>query len=188
MYHEVNKLVSAVRENVQCDGDVLFPHVSIPSVNDIFSAEQIIYKIQIGPYAGLNQAGRQKAREFADLLFHIDNFRDDPDVSNEMPRLLRLYDIPVSAGSGNFIDDCGYEMIKAPTYVPANVDFALRISGNSMTPLYQDGQIIWIKEQAALSNGEIGIFVYSGDVFCNMATTVTRTTGSLYRKPTEGRS
>jgi len=121
--------------------------------------------IHNGPYAGLNQAGRQKAREFIDLLFHINMYRDDPVDPAYTPRLLRLYDIPVSAGTGNFLDDSGYEMIEAPGYVPSAADFALRVSGDSMEPLFQDGQVIWIKEQEALNNGEIGIFIYFDDVY-----------------------
>jgi len=148
-----------------------------------------------GPYAGLNRSGRQKASEFIDLLFQIDAYKASAgavDTDTENPRLtyindsdntsgtdshnynalrgksrlLRLYDIPVSAGTGNFLDDSGYEMIEAPTYVPVAVDFALRISGDSMEPLLQDGQVIWVKEQEVLDNGEIGIFTYSDDVYC----------------------
>jgi len=136
---------------------------------DIFGVDDVLHRfagIHKGPYAGLNQAGRQKAREFIDLLFHIDMYRDDPEESIEASRLLRLYDIPVSAGTGNFLDDSGYEMIEAPDFVPAAVDFALRVSGDSMEPLFQDGQVIWVKEQEALNSGEIGIFTYSNDVYC----------------------
>jgi len=84
----------------------------------------------------------------------------------EAPRLLRLYDIPVSAGTGNFLDDSSYEMIEAPSYVPVAVDFALRLSGDSMEPLLQDGQVIWVKEQELLDSGDIGVFTYSDDVYC----------------------
>jgi len=87
---------------------------------DILGVEDVLWcfsGVHRGPYSGLNQAGRQKAREFIDLLFHIDMFRDDPEELIEAPRLLRLYDIPVSAGSGNFLDDSGYEMIAAPDYI-----------------------------------------------------------------------
>ena len=149
--------------------------------------------LQRGPYSGLNRAGREKARGFIDLLFHIDMFRERPGVYREStdmysesadvrddargihgaaaargvkPRLLRLYDIPVSAGMGNFLDDSGYEMIEAPGYVPADADFALRVSGDSMEPLLQDGQVIWIKQQEILISGDIGIFAYSNDVYC----------------------
>jgi len=118
-----------------------------------------------GPYAGLNQAGRKKAREFIDLLFHIDMFREESEETVIAPRLLRLYDIPASAGTGSFLDDCGYEMIEAPGYVPAAADFALRVSGDSMEPLFQDGQVVWVSEQEALTSGDIGIFVYFDDVY-----------------------
>jgi len=136
---------------------------------DILDVNDVLWqfaKIHKGPYAGLNKAGRQKARELIDLLFHIDKYRDDPDEDAEMTRLLRLYDIPVSAGAGNFLDDSSYEMIEVPGFVPASADFALRVSGDSMEPLFQDGRIVWIKAQEALDSGDIGIFIYSGDVYC----------------------
>ena len=119
-----------------------------------------------GPYAGLNQVGREKAREFIDLLFRVDIYRDDSGIHTEAPRLLRLYDIPVSAGTGNFLDESSYELIEAPGYVPASADFALRLSGDSMEPLFQDGQVIWINKQEVLRSGEIGIFAYYNDVYC----------------------
>ena len=156
---------------------------------DILDVDDVLWRfagIQKGPYAGLNRSGRQKARDFIDILFQVDAFKDlsgkddfgvrddeinddgfvHPDESHEPPRLLRLYDLPVSAGTGNFLDDSSYEMIEAPNYVPIAVDFALRLSGDSMEPLLQDGQVIWVKEQDVLDNGDIGIFSYSGDVYC----------------------
>jgi len=136
---------------------------------DILGVDDVLWQfagIHKGPYAGLNQDGRQKAREFIDLLFHIDMFRDDPKEFCETPRLLRLYDIPASAGTGNFLDDSGYEMIETPEYVPDVADFALRIYGDSMEPLFQDKQVIWVKGQEVLSSGEIGIFTYSNEVYC----------------------
>ena len=135
----------------------------------ILGVEDVLWRftgVHRGPYAGLNQAGREKAREFIDLLFSSDKYRDEPVSEVSMPRLLRLYDVPVSAGTGNFLEESGYEMIEAPDFVSENADFALRLSGDSMEPLLQDGQIIWVKEQQTLNSGEIGIFVYSGDVYC----------------------
>jgi len=191
---------------------------------DILDVDDVLWQfagIPKGPYAGLNKSGRQKAREFIDLLFHVDSYKvitgkgdlgvrgagsfDDTPMSEvyqnnensnrfgqfreprrdlhhdpvrdsfrdparesrrELPRFLRLYDIPVSAGTGNFLDSSSYEEIEAPSYVPIAVDFALRVSGDSMEPLLQDGQVIWVKEQEVLDSGEIGIFTYSDDVYC----------------------
>jgi phage repressor protein C with HTH and peptisase S24 domain len=100
--------------------------------------------------------------------FSVADAPGNPEVQHEseMPRILRLYDIPVSAGTGNFLDESSFEEIEAPSYVPVAVDFALRVTGNSMDPLIQDGQVIWVKEQDVLDSGDIGIFSYSGDVYC----------------------
>jgi len=151
---------------------------------DILDVDDVLWQfagIPKGPYAGLNRTGRQKAREFIDLLFKIEEFKlvsesDSLDISGDNiteldsayppPRLIRLYDIPVSAGSGNFLDESSYTEIEAPSYVPVAVDFALRVSGDSMEPLILDGQVIWVKEQEVLDTGDIGIFSYSGDVYC----------------------
>jgi len=153
---------------------------------DILDVDDVLWRfagMQKGPYAGLNRDGRLKARDFIDLLHHVDMYKDIPEEQNvdvlsdgdsesenpnksEASRLLRLYDIPVSAGVGNFLDDSSYEMIEAPSYVPVAVDFALRISGDSMEPFILDGQVIWVKEQELLESGDIGIFTYSDNVYC----------------------
>ena len=136
---------------------------------DILGIDDVLWQFagkQRGPYMGLNRSGRRVAHELIDLVFQNERFRDDPaDQPAEAVRMLRLYDIPVSAGAGNFLDESGYDMIKAPDHVPAAADFALRISGDSMEPLFQDGQIIWIKPCDALDSGDIGVFVYSGEVY-----------------------
>lgn len=162
---------------------------------DILDVDDVLWQfasLQKGPYAGLNRDGRRKAREFVDLLRHVNMYTTADDISsvdnilsfdknyassdkynsvqNETPlgsgRILRLYDIPVSAGTGNFLDESGWEEIEAPSYVPVAVDFALRLTGDSMEPLLTDGQVIWVREQEVLESGEIGIFTYSDNVYC----------------------
>ncbi|HWT73500.1 MAG TPA: XRE family transcriptional regulator [Mobilitalea sp.] len=80
-------------------------------------------------------------------------------------RLLRLYDIPVSAGLGNYLDDGSYGMIEVDNTVPSLADYAVRVSGNSMMPRFVDQQIIFIHEQPALDEGEIGIFCLNNDAY-----------------------
>ena len=58
----------------------------------------------------------------------------------------------VSAGSG--IDAIpNRETIK----VPFKCDFALRVRGNSMEPLYHDQQIIYLKQQSDVEQGQIAV-------------------------------
>ena len=73
-------------------------------------------------------------------------------------KLLRLYDVPVSAGGGNYLDSNDYEMIEVESTVPGSTDYAVRISGDSMMPRFVDKQIIFVHEQPTLEEGEIGIF------------------------------
>lgn len=80
-------------------------------------------------------------------------------------RLLRLYDIPVSAGPGNYLCDSSYEMIEVDNTVPDLADYAVRVSGDSMMPRFVDQQIIFIHEQPALNEGEIGIFCLNSDTY-----------------------
>lgn len=80
-------------------------------------------------------------------------------------RLLRLYNIPVSAGLGNYLDGGSYEMIEVDNTVPSLADYAVRVSGNSMMPRFVDQQIIFIHEQSALEEGEIGIFCLNNDAY-----------------------
>ena len=71
----------------------------------------------------------------------------------------------VSAGTGYNLDDSDqWDTIEIPDTPEANrADFALTISGDSMEPVYYDGDIVLIKSQPAISNGEIGIFIIEND-------------------------
>lgn len=71
----------------------------------------------------------------------------------------------VSAGTGYNLDDGNqWDTIEIPDTPEANrADFALTISGDSMEPVYYDGDIVLIKSQPAISNGEIGIFIIEND-------------------------
>lgn len=67
----------------------------------------------------------------------------------------------VSAGTGyNLNDGDQWDTIEVPDTPEANkADFALTISGDSMEPVYYDGDIVLVKSQPAIDNGEIGIFI-----------------------------
>ena len=80
-------------------------------------------------------------------------------------RTIKLYDIPVAAGTGNFLDSSSYEDFEVDETVPDETDFAVKVSGDSMTPRYVDSQIIFIKEQQWLDVGVIGIFELAGDAY-----------------------
>ena len=80
-------------------------------------------------------------------------------------RKVRFYDLPASAGIGNFLDYSDYEEIKVGQEVPSSTDFGIRISGDSMEPRYHNEELIWIEQTEQLEDGEIGIFYLDGNAY-----------------------
>jgi len=85
--------------------------------------------------------------------------------SNER-RQLPVHDLPVSAGTGMFLDSDNYEMVAVESSVPLDANFGVRISGDSMEPQIHDGAIVWVKQQQSLEDGQIGIFILNSEGFC----------------------
>lgn len=70
----------------------------------------------------------------------------------------------VSAGHGFDLDNKDeWEEIEVPDTPEARkANFALTIKGDSMEPIYKDGEIVLVKEQPSVDIGETGIFVVNG--------------------------
>ena len=89
--------------------------------------------------------------------------------STDLPAGLRrrsigLYDMPVSAGVGEFLaDSTRIEDISIPDDPrTAEADYALRINGDSMEPKYHSGDVILIQTTDTVEEGELGVFVLDG--------------------------
>ena len=81
-------------------------------------------------------------------------------------RNIRLYDMAVSAGVGEFLSDNARTDIVIPDDPrTADADYALRISGDSMEPKYHSGDILLIQTAEYVEEGELGIFVLDGAGF-----------------------
>lgn len=121
-----------------------------------------------GLYKNLNALGKKRLKEYVRLLEHDTEFNSSHIF--EQPRLpirtLPLYDLPVSAGTGQFLDSENYELLEVDETVPLSATFAVRISGDSMTPRFVDKQIVYVKQQQTLERGEYGIFILNGNAYC----------------------
>ncbi len=81
-------------------------------------------------------------------------------------RAIRLFELPVSAGVGVYLDEDTAQQINIPNNdKTAEADYALRISGNSMEPKYQNGDILLVQHAESLEVGELGIFLLDGSGF-----------------------
>ena len=81
-------------------------------------------------------------------------------------RAITLYELPVSAGVGVYLDEAGAQSISIPNNEKtADADYALRISGNSMEPKYHDGDVLLVQNADSVDVGEPGIFLLDGSGF-----------------------
>lgn len=79
---------------------------------------------------------------------------------------IKLFLLPASAGTGDFLDSDDYEMISVGEEVPKNADFGIRIHGDSMEPQFVNNQVVWVQQTKELYTGEIGIFYQDGMAYC----------------------
>ncbi|MBR4550242.1 MAG: helix-turn-helix domain-containing protein [Oscillospiraceae bacterium] len=119
-----------------------------------------------GLLSGLNQEGRRRAQDYIQLLRESGRYALQPVLRAAEPlRRLPLYTLPVSAGTGQFLDGEDYEMVEVGAEVPDGSNFGVRVTGDSMEPRFHDGQTVWVRQQRSLMTGEIGIFLYDGNAY-----------------------
>ncbi|MBQ9806553.1 MAG: LexA family transcriptional regulator [Clostridia bacterium] len=95
----------------------------------------------------------------------VNRYAGEP-VARTGKRPIPLYELPVSAGVGEYLDAEHAETIRIPyNDKTAEADYALRISGNSMEPKYRNGDILLIQTAETVENGELGIFLLDGTGF-----------------------
>ena len=117
----------------------------------------------------LNSEGERKVQEYRADLIASGKYRPAPRRT-----AIRFIDMPVSnlavsAGTGNFLDDGNFEMISFPEdKVPDGADFGIRVSGDSMEPVYHDGQIVWVQECEQVGISQVGVFIYDGEGYLKM--------------------
>ncbi len=115
----------------------------------------------------LNAEGERKLQDYKEDLIATGKYAPAPEPVPFIRRIdQRVYDLPASAGCGQFLDEGYYELVSFPeNMVPDRADFGIRVSGDSMEPVYHDGQIVWVQETPRLYPGEVGIFVCDGQGF-----------------------
>lgn len=113
----------------------------------------------------LNDVGLQKLADYKEDLIASGRYKPKPAVKTQIIYIDKpVSALPASAGTGAFLDDDNFEMVSFPEKsVPDGADFGVRVSGDSMEPVYHDGQIVWVQACSALNPGEVGLFMYDGN-------------------------
>lgn len=136
----------------------------ILSITDIYS--EFIGFNPNDAMSKLNEEGIKKAFEYVNLLLLSAEYqKEDNSILHHSTRILHLYDIPVSAGFGEFLDESSFVEIEVGSEVPKIADYGVRISGDSMEPQFVNEQIVWIQKINKIEDGEIGIFYLDGKAY-----------------------
>lgn len=174
-----NKVLSAWEKGKTTPNPTQFLYLcKIYGITDIYSV--FLEPNPDNPLSELNNKGKEKALEYIELL-KLDSRYTIPTIHDKQSthdihktdnilsfpqRELPLFLLPASAGTGEFLDGEEYDMVVVGSEVPESASFGIRLNGDSMTPRYIDGQIVWVYRTSELLNGDIGIFYLDGNAYC----------------------
>lgn len=118
----------------------------------------------------LNEAGIRKVNEYRADLIASGKYKPVPKAAKAIEYIdMPVSSLRVSAGTGAFLDEGNFEKISFPKdKVPDDADFGVRVSGDSMEPVYHDGQIVWVHECDEIGIGQVGVFIYDGEGFLKL--------------------
>lgn len=161
-----NNISSPSDENIyrlmkalQCDANYLFEWDKQEELQLSFPEKKIIKK-----YRTLDKYGKR----MIDLVLNEEYERCTTEKEEEPGTIhIRHSTYKVSAGRGFDLDDRdSWEEIEIPDTPEARkADFAVTIKGDSMEPIYSDGQIVLVREQPAVDIGETGVYIVNGGGF-----------------------
>ena len=112
-------------------------------------------------YRLLDESGRHAAEAF--LKHEAERAVELQRNSQRFPCL--YYDFPVSAGTGEFLDESNAVIVNLDAEPPRGTDYILRIAGDSMEPEFRNGDCVYVHRADMIEYGEIGIFVSGGSVY-----------------------
>lgn len=140
--------------------DDLFPILKQSDNSIIESIEEILSQLDPEPYQRnvLTCAERQlvEQKQVKKKLAEVHDIVVEYIAYN-------YYDQPVSAGTGQYLNEVQIETIQLPVKVDA--DFVCPIYGDSMEPDYKSGDYVFVKLTVELPSGTVGVFDYEGEAY-----------------------
>lgn len=131
-------------------------------VNQVDDDEQELLKY----YHMLCDINKGKVIGTAKTLAELDISTNTKEQNKKRRINIRYSLIPVSAGAGEFLENENIEMRDFPDVIEARqADIVIPVDGESMEPMFSDGDELYVRLQPAVRIGEIGIFLRGKEGF-----------------------
>lgn len=119
-------------------------------------------------YNKLNHKRKTKVYNFAERQLEDQNRSNIGNYNNYIEEKMSGY---LSAGTGEYLTEDVSEDIRIPkSIVPdAEYDLVLQVNGDSMEPMFQDHEYIFVKKTTEIRSGQIGVFIIDGESYLKKA-------------------
>lgn len=160
--------ISSPNENIlfrlfdvlKCDANFLYQDdISIIKTSSLTGLEQEYIK----KYRSLDKYGQKAITDLLNTEYERCTQESNViDMTIELP----MSELPASAGTGIWLEE-GYNtpVTVRKTKEAQKANIVIRVSGDSMEPLYSDGDCVLVKIQPDIEPGEIGIFIVDNEGF-----------------------
>ena len=156
-----NAAISAWEKgNSMPSAEALLATCEILGISDIYT--EFIGANPMDPFKDLNEEGRQKVLDYAELLVKSGDYKKPTNIIEFKPRTMKVALTRASAGTGNFLDEENFDEMEVLEPVPEKADFGVYIDGDSMEPRFHNEELVWIEQTDALESGDIGLFFLDG--------------------------
>lgn len=154
-----------------------FFNVSVDYLMELTDEKEILHTFRlrsseqdiIEKYRDLDDFGRETMQYVLDRettrVKQIKELQNNTEKSNT--RIIQYYQHLASAGNGQVVfEDMPVDRIEIPDKSEyKRVSYAISVNGDSMEPLYSDGDMLLIEPTYDISEGEIGIFIVGNEAF-----------------------
>ena len=115
-------------------------------------------------YNKLNPKRKTKVYNFAERQLEDQNRSNVVNMNDYIEEKMSGY---LSAGTGEYLTEDVSEDIRIPkSIVPdAEYDLVLQVNGDSMEPMFQDNEYIFVKKTSEIRSGQIGVFIIDNESY-----------------------
>lgn len=162
------ELMFRLFDALECDANYLYQdEMKELTYKDRATPEE--FENIVKKYRALDDCGREHVN--AVLSWESDRIHQlQKTKTAQSSATLRIYTYMhkiAAAGNGYYFDDIPTDTIEAP--YKEGADFIIGVSGDSMEPVYSNGDLVYVQKCQVVNTGDIGIFMVNGECYIKKA-------------------